>query len=108
MANLLEGLDFPVKKESEPNLDVTTATILLVDRNASLAIEKVNDSNERFTEAVGLSSYSTSQLSSMWMRKPRIGTVLFVSCDYLALKCPGCLESKTSSIPTLSPIYCPA
>jgi hypothetical protein len=47
--------------ESEPNLNVTTATILLVDRKASLAIEKVNDSSEHFTEAVGLSSYSTSE-----------------------------------------------
>jgi two-component system, OmpR family, sensor histidine kinase VicK len=47
--------------ESEPNLNVTTATILVVDRKASLAIEKVDDSSERFTEAVGLSSYSTSQ-----------------------------------------------
>jgi two-component system, OmpR family, sensor histidine kinase VicK len=47
--------------ESEKNLNVTTATILVVDRKASLAIEKVNDSSERFTEAVGLSSYSTSQ-----------------------------------------------
>jgi hypothetical protein len=34
---------------------------LLVDRKASLAIEKENDSSERFIEAVGLSSYSTSQ-----------------------------------------------
>ena len=47
--------------ESEPNLNVTTATILVVDRKASLAIEKVNDSSGRFIEAVGLSSYSTSQ-----------------------------------------------
>ena len=47
--------------ESEEILNVTTAAILLVDRKASLAIEKVNDSSERFTEAVGLSSYSTSQ-----------------------------------------------
>ena len=47
--------------ESEPNLNVTTATILVVDRKASLAIEKVNDSSEHFTEAVGLSNYSTSQ-----------------------------------------------
>jgi two-component system, OmpR family, sensor histidine kinase VicK len=47
--------------ESEANLNVTTATILVIDRNASLAIEKVNDSSERFTEAVGLSTYSTSQ-----------------------------------------------
>jgi nitrogen-specific signal transduction histidine kinase/sugar-specific transcriptional regulator TrmB len=47
--------------ESEPNLNVTTATILVVDRKASLAIEKVNDSSEFFIEAVGLASYSTSQ-----------------------------------------------
>jgi two-component system sensor histidine kinase VicK len=47
--------------ESEPNLNVTTATILVVDRKASLAIEKVNDSSERFIEAVGLSTYSTSE-----------------------------------------------
>jgi two-component system, OmpR family, sensor histidine kinase VicK len=47
--------------ESVPNHNVTTATILVVDRETSLAIEKVNDSSERFTEAVGLSSYSTSQ-----------------------------------------------
>jgi sugar-specific transcriptional regulator TrmB len=47
--------------ESEPNLNVTTATILVVDKKASLAIEKVNDSSDRFIEAVGLSSYSTSQ-----------------------------------------------
>jgi two-component system, OmpR family, sensor histidine kinase VicK len=47
--------------ESEPNLSVTTATILLVDRKVSLAIEKVNDLSEHFTEAVGLSTYSTSE-----------------------------------------------
>ncbi|HYV51948.1 MAG TPA: HAMP domain-containing sensor histidine kinase, partial [Candidatus Eisenbacteria bacterium] len=47
--------------ESKPNLNVTTATILVVDRKASLAIEKINDLSERFIDAVGLSSYSTSQ-----------------------------------------------
>ncbi len=47
--------------ESVPNHNVTTATILVVDRGTSLAIEKVNDSSECFTEAVGLSSYSTSE-----------------------------------------------
>jgi len=49
--------------DSESNLNVTIlpATILIVDRKASLAIEKVNDSSEHFTEAVGLSSYSTSE-----------------------------------------------
>ncbi|MGA8083742.1 MAG: hypothetical protein WB988_17960, partial [Candidatus Nitrosopolaris sp.] len=34
---------------------------MVVDRKASLAIEKVNDSSERFIEAVGLSTYSTSE-----------------------------------------------
>jgi two-component system, OmpR family, sensor histidine kinase VicK len=47
--------------ESEPKLNVTTATILVVDRKASLAIEKADDSKEHFIEAVGLSTYSTSQ-----------------------------------------------
>jgi two-component system, OmpR family, sensor histidine kinase VicK len=56
--------------ESEPNPNVTTATILVVDRKASLAIEKVKDSSERFTEAVGLSSYSTSQ--------PTVGSYLSI------------------------------
>ena len=47
--------------ESQPEFNVTTVTILIVDRKASLAIEKVDDSKERFIEAVGLSTYSTSQ-----------------------------------------------
>ena len=34
-------------------------TILIVDRKASLAIEKVDDSKTEFIEAVGLSTYST-------------------------------------------------
>jgi two-component system, OmpR family, sensor histidine kinase VicK len=47
--------------ESEPELNVTTVTILVVDRKASLVIEKVDDSKESFIEAVGLSTYSTSE-----------------------------------------------
>jgi signal transduction histidine kinase len=47
--------------ESQPEFNVTTVTILVVDRKASLAIEKVDDSKESFIEAVGLSTYSTSQ-----------------------------------------------
>ncbi len=47
--------------ESQPEFNVTTVTILVVDRKASLAIEKVDDSKESFVEAVGLSTYSTSQ-----------------------------------------------
>jgi two-component system, OmpR family, sensor histidine kinase VicK len=46
--------------ESLPKYNVTTATILVVDRKASLVIEKVDDSKETFVEAVGLSTYSTS------------------------------------------------
>jgi hypothetical protein len=47
--------------ESQLEFSVTTVTILIVDRKASLAIEKVDDSKESFIEAVGLSTYSTSQ-----------------------------------------------
>jgi hypothetical protein len=50
--------------ESEPNLNVTTATILVVDRKASLAIEKVDDLSEFFIEAVGLASYSSKGITS--------------------------------------------
>jgi two-component system, OmpR family, sensor histidine kinase VicK len=47
--------------ESQPKFNVTTVTILVVDRKISLTIEKVDDSKESFVEAVGLSTYSTSQ-----------------------------------------------
>jgi signal transduction histidine kinase len=47
--------------ESQSKFNVTTVTILVVDRKTSLAIEKVDDSKESFIEAVGLSTYSTSQ-----------------------------------------------
>jgi hypothetical protein len=47
--------------ESQPQFNVTTVTILVVDRKRSLAIEKVDDLKESFIEAVGLSTYSTSQ-----------------------------------------------
>jgi len=46
--------------ESRPIYNVTTVTILIVDRKASLAVEKVDDSKAEFIEAVGLSTYSTS------------------------------------------------
>jgi two-component system sensor histidine kinase VicK len=46
--------------ESQTRYNVTTVTILIVDRKASLAIEKVDDSKTEFIEAVGLSTYSTS------------------------------------------------
>jgi two-component system sensor histidine kinase VicK len=51
--------------ESLPKYNVTTVTILVVDRKASLVIEKVDDSKETFVEAVGLSTYSTSEPTIM-------------------------------------------
>ena len=47
--------------ESQSRYKLTTVTILIVDRKASLAIEKVDDSKTEFIEAVGLSTYSTSK-----------------------------------------------
>ena len=47
--------------ESSPRYNVTTATILVVDRKTSLVMEKIDDSKEEFNEAVGLSTYSTSE-----------------------------------------------
>ena len=50
---------------SQPEFNVTTVTILVVDRKASFVIEKVDDSKESFIEAVGLSTYSTSEPTVM-------------------------------------------
>jgi signal transduction histidine kinase len=51
--------------ESLPKYNVTTVTILVVDRKISLVMEKVDDSKETFVEAVGLSTYSTSEPTIM-------------------------------------------
>ena len=51
--------------ESLPKYNLTTVTILVVDRQKSLVIEKVDDSKESFEEAVGLSTYSTSEPTIM-------------------------------------------
>ena len=51
--------------ESLPMYNVTTATILVVDRKASLVFEKLDDAKENFVEAVGLSTYSTSEPTVM-------------------------------------------
>jgi signal transduction histidine kinase len=51
--------------ESRSEFNVTTVTILVVDRKASLVIEKIDDSKESFVEAVGLSTYSTSEPTIM-------------------------------------------
>jgi signal transduction histidine kinase len=45
--------------------NVTTVTILVVDRKASLVLEKIDDSKETFAEAIGLSTYSTSEPTIM-------------------------------------------
>jgi signal transduction histidine kinase len=47
--------------ESPSKFNVTTATMLIVDRKASLVIEKVDDSKTEFIETIGLSTYSTSK-----------------------------------------------
>jgi two-component system sensor histidine kinase VicK len=51
---------FQIRRLESPQFDVTTVTILVVDRNASLVIEKIDDSKENFLEAAGLATYSTS------------------------------------------------
>lgn len=40
---------------------VTTVTIMIVDKKASLAIEKRDDSKENFIDAIGLATYSNSK-----------------------------------------------
>jgi len=44
---------------------VTTITILVVDRNSSLVIEKLDDSKENFIDAIGLAIFSTSKPTVM-------------------------------------------
>ena len=51
--------------ESSPKYNITTSTILVVDRKASLVFEKVDDAKESFVEAVGLSTFSTSKPTIM-------------------------------------------
>jgi two-component system, OmpR family, sensor histidine kinase VicK len=80
---ILQDVPIPIKKEHENNkqenksfevqrsdielkeVTVTTVTILVVDRKASLVIEKTDDSKEDFIEAIGLSSYSNSKPTVM-------------------------------------------
>ena len=47
--------------ESPPGFNVTTVTILVIDRSSSLVIEKIDDSKMEFVEAAGLATYSTSE-----------------------------------------------
>jgi len=50
----------PIEIPTE-EIKVCTVSILVVDRKGSLVIEKIDDSKEDFTEAIGLATYSTSQ-----------------------------------------------
>ncbi len=58
-------------------MTVTTVTIIIVDKKASLVIEKLDDSEENFIEATGSSTYSNSKptvssyisiFESLWAR----------------------------------------
>jgi signal transduction histidine kinase len=60
---LNQGIDHTLQiryTRSLSKYNITSATIMVIDRRASLAIEKVDDTKEEFNEAVGLSTYSTS------------------------------------------------
>ena len=66
----------PVEQTYE-EMTVTTVTIIIVDKKASLVIEKLDDSEENFIEATGSSTYSNSKptvssyiaiFESLWAR----------------------------------------
>jgi two-component system, OmpR family, sensor histidine kinase VicK len=50
-----------VFEEAAKSAAVTTVTIVVVDRNESLVIEKKDDSKQNFIEAVGMAIYSNSK-----------------------------------------------
>ena len=50
-----------VFSEAAKKSAVTTVTIIVVDRNESLVIEKKDDSKQSFTAAVGMATYSNSK-----------------------------------------------
>jgi hypothetical protein len=54
----VEGLAAAAAAEKS---SVTTVTIVVVDRKESLVIEKIDDSKQNFTEAVGMATYSNSK-----------------------------------------------
>jgi K+-sensing histidine kinase KdpD len=66
----------PVEQTYE-EMTVTTVTIIIVDKKASLVIEKLDDSQENFIDATGSSTYSNSKptvssyisiFESLWAR----------------------------------------
>ncbi len=66
----------PVEQTYE-EMTVTTVTIIIVDKKASLVIEKLDDSEENFIDATGSSTYSNSKptvssyiaiFESLWAR----------------------------------------
>src|SRR5690242_528051 len=47
--------------EGPNEIKINTITIVVIDKKESFVIEKIDDSNENFEDAVGLSIYSTSK-----------------------------------------------
>ena len=54
-------LDIQHVEATTPETNVNTVTIVIVDRKASLVIEKVDDLKEDFIDAIGSATYSTSK-----------------------------------------------
>jgi two-component system, OmpR family, sensor histidine kinase VicK len=54
-------LDIQHIETTMPETNVNTVTIVVVDRKASLVIEKVDDLKEDFVDAIGSATYSTSK-----------------------------------------------
>jgi two-component system sensor histidine kinase VicK len=54
-------LDIQRVEETTSETNVNTVTIVVVDRKASLVIEKLDDTMEDFVDAIGSSTYSTSK-----------------------------------------------
>jgi signal transduction histidine kinase len=61
-AALAQGQKFDFRHiETTSGATVTTATIMVIDRKKSLAIEKIDDSKDNFLEATGQATYSNSK-----------------------------------------------
>jgi two-component system, OmpR family, sensor histidine kinase VicK len=57
----IQRIEEKTTTSSESETNVNTVTIVVVDRKASLVIEKVDDSKQDLIEAIGLATYSTSK-----------------------------------------------
>jgi two-component system, OmpR family, sensor histidine kinase VicK len=70
---IIQAIEEETRKQSNENFHirvvdvryqettVSTVTIIIVDKKASLAIEKLDDSKENFIDAIGLATYSNSK-----------------------------------------------